>query len=383
MSKKVLIHFGPPKTGTSAIQRWLQSNSQVLHEQGFFYPQHSVDSNGVSSGNVLAIYDRAADRTLSLNQQKIRQLLDQFEQSRAHTLVLSSEFFFQRLLELSNALPTAVFIGYVRSPIELIDSSYNQSVKRHGNAEKIKLRPNVNARPLLQLKEYGGQIARSRLRLRAYLPSSFPQQDILADFLPSIGVEGYLTKQALVVNPSYSLEALETKRWFNGFELDELAHKLDNLMQRYPGEQLDYSFIPADKFEKFRKQTVSLLREFRQAVPFYQANALINHVRRSQQAPFMEQNIGVEQFSDVVNYIQAEDPSLYKALCQRVHVNIRNPLYRHDFKAVLPEDKRFKRNFSKLLWLLKVQVKKLFVGVNSTRAASGINRCSKGSNDRH
>ena len=95
MSLKVIIHLGPPKTGSSAIQNWLlQNRNELLAKEGIFYPSHTVDSNGISSGNVEAVFERSEDRSLTFSAEKLEQCLIDATKAGAHTLLLSSEFFF-------------------------------------------------------------------------------------------------------------------------------------------------------------------------------------------------------------------------------------------------------------------------------------------------
>ena len=75
--KNVYIHVGPPKTGTSAVQKWLNSNQRFLKENGIYYPSHNVDSNGVSSGNVRSIYDVDESKQLTLNTDNLSRNLDE------------------------------------------------------------------------------------------------------------------------------------------------------------------------------------------------------------------------------------------------------------------------------------------------------------------
>ena len=49
--KNIYFHIGPGKTGTSAIQAWLQSNQAWLKKNSVLYPEHELDINNVSSGH--------------------------------------------------------------------------------------------------------------------------------------------------------------------------------------------------------------------------------------------------------------------------------------------------------------------------------------------
>jgi hypothetical protein len=182
MDKKIIIHFGPPKTGTSAIQNWLNSNRDTLLSYGIFYPEHDVDENNVSSGNHMSIFTNDSDNELKLDNAKIQALLKKFDKYEAHTLLLSSEYFFFNFQILAQEFPSAVYLGYVRSPLEFMESDYNQSIKRHGNTNLIRLKPRINASIIRRLSENVEKIGNDRFHLRGYCKSFFLNGDILGDF---------------------------------------------------------------------------------------------------------------------------------------------------------------------------------------------------------
>ena len=51
MGFDIIIHIGAPKTGSSSIQKVFNDRSSDLLSQGFYYPEHVVDSNGISGGH--------------------------------------------------------------------------------------------------------------------------------------------------------------------------------------------------------------------------------------------------------------------------------------------------------------------------------------------
>ncbi|WP_296046097.1 sulfotransferase, partial [uncultured Alteromonas sp.] len=134
MKKRVIFHVGPPKTGSSAIQQFLHQHRQQLLASGVLYPAHSVDENGISSGNAREVCSEDAEGRLALDQQKLTRLLDAFQQNpKATILLLSSESFFRIVDDITEAVPAAEIICFLRNPVEFQLSIYNQSVKRHGN----------------------------------------------------------------------------------------------------------------------------------------------------------------------------------------------------------------------------------------------------------
>lgn len=138
-SKRIILHIGPPKTGSSAIQKFLLDNVSLLKQKGIYYPQHSVDKNGISSGNQDAILEHNNKGELTINRSKIAALLNAFQTSSANVLLLSSEAFFKRANTLIRILPNCEAIAFVRSPLDFVESIYNQSVKRHFVTSKIRL----------------------------------------------------------------------------------------------------------------------------------------------------------------------------------------------------------------------------------------------------
>lgn len=50
MSNRIILHIGTPKTGTTAIQRFLIENESLLQQNGYSYPRlpgkGSIPNNG-------------------------------------------------------------------------------------------------------------------------------------------------------------------------------------------------------------------------------------------------------------------------------------------------------------------------------------------------
>ena len=264
---KIYIHVGPPKSGTSAIQKWLIENKKSLNSKGIYYPQHNTDKNGVSSGNLLSLFNRLPNGDLEFSTEKLALLKENTELNDCHTLILSSEFFFQKIVLLAKELPTATFLAYIRFPLEVVESSYNQGIKRHKKIEAF----GVGKRPLhFQLQELINQMkvaGTQKFKLRPYLKDCFYEGDLISDFLHSVGLNpsNFAREKAkLRVNQSYTLEALEFKRWFNQFELGGVSHKMDTFLQQIDDGTKSYSLVSPDMFEHHRALFIKRLREVKE-----------------------------------------------------------------------------------------------------------------------
>ncbi|MDO6709141.1 hypothetical protein Q4567_00265 [Aliiglaciecola sp. 2_MG-2023] len=300
--KNVYIHVGPPKTGTSAVQKWLNSNQDFLKENGIFYPSHNVDSNGVSSGNVRSIYDINANKQLSLNTDNLSKLLDGFYKSDFTTLLLSSEFFFRRMEELKRAIPDANFIAYIRNPMEIKESTYNQSVKRHFQVQTINVDRSKRLPYMDRFVEFITQFKADDLYLRVYGDKYFKNGNIVSDLLSVLGVDVRATLP--MVNSSYQFEALEFKRWFNQFELHDYQVLVDRALQGYTGGTSHYSLIQSTKYVEDSIYYSSIIDGFARDLNASCLQVLVADMKSPDPKPFFEQGLNETDFLSVCDYLQ-------------------------------------------------------------------------------
>lgn len=339
---KIIIHIGPPKTGTSAIQKWLKDHIALLVKHGVYYPQHQEDSNGISSGNFLAVFEPFGD-DYRLCTSRLETVMADAVAAGCHTLLLSSEYFFSRLTEVIAAVPDIKCIAYVRNPAELHESHYNQSVKRHGNTDVIRRAPALPMQPLKVLGEYA-QSLDERLVLRPYHDALFVDGNIVSDFIDAIDLSGSVSvgdDGVKRINSSYSLEALEVKRWFNRYDLGPLANPLDRILQAYPGGISDFTFIDRHQFNDYQRQSVSRINLLFEQTAFTNGQALIELIRDQQHKPFYRQEITDKQCCDVLQFIGVSDPDLLNKLAFSVysqpHITDAAPFVSRLFTLVSPK----------------------------------------------
>lgn len=327
MNLKIIIHIGPPKTGTSAIQKWLKDNIPALLAQGVYYPQHHEDSNGISSGNFLSVFEEfEGDYRFCLS--RLSAVKADAVTSKCHTLLLSSEYFFSRLLPMLDILPDLLCVAYVRNPAELHESNYNQSVKRHGNIEVIRRAPALPMHTLKVLGEYAERLD-SKLILRAYHEKLFVNGSIVLDFLHAIELQKVIIEDLEVtkrINSSYSLEALEVKRWFNRYQLGLCENQLDRILQAYDDGISAFTFIDRNQFNDYKRQSIHWISMINEQAPFISGQSLINILRQEEHKPFYRQEITSDQCLNVLCFIRKHDTILLNrlAFCVYAQPNIIN-----------------------------------------------------------
>lgn len=130
--KKLIIHIGFAKTGSTSIQRFLASNRKLLLQKGVLYP---LESDGRDDSYFL--YDLLYCGKFKEAQQK---LADYFQES--NTVLLSSEFFpncVDGFSAITEGVDEVKIICFVRRQDLWLESSYQQSVKGVNNPEMGKM----------------------------------------------------------------------------------------------------------------------------------------------------------------------------------------------------------------------------------------------------
>lgn len=317
--KKIIIHCGPGKTGSSALQYSLLQQTSWLAEQGIWYPPHEVDGNHISSGHKNLLLTEV-DGQWQLDAAKLAELIATFEQGPCHTLLLSSEYFFPLLPALHQALPQARLVLYVRDPLSQLESNYNQGVKRHGETHAFVVPPRCPFGLLLRLEHWltaDPQLA-DQLQLRPYLPGAFASGNIVGDLLSCAGLPAPPGLVVAQVNAPYTLAALEFKRHANHFCDDTLSARLDRLLQACRIGIAHYSFIPAQRQLMVRKQLRQQLTSFIARHSFASLGSLLETWQHESERPWVRQHVSADELAEVLGYLNEHDPELVVALAERV-----------------------------------------------------------------
>lgn len=314
MAKQVWIHIGPPKTGTSAIQKWLLGHREWLGSQGILYPAYELGPNGISSGHVHTVLSEASGK-FYVDKNKVESLISEFERSDKDILLLSSEHFFYQVEALAEAFTMVRFIAYVRCPIETFESVYNQSVKRHGKCECLSFSQNLHTTTLDRLSKLAGELPRQKFYFRAYLQSN-ETFNLVADFLAALKLKYPVENEK--TNPSYTFEALETKRWLNRFKLTALDAEIDQALQAMKVGISDYSLLPDDKRVRHLKQCIQSLRLFHTQHHIKNAKMLLSAVKKREHLTVVTQDNLPRAIKLVSHQLSLSSPDLYERICQAI-----------------------------------------------------------------
>lgn len=196
-----IIHIGAPKTGSTAIQRFLFDNRKALTAYGVHYPDVSLRGYGHHDlafllGGGYPVWATPQNRTLAELGALLR---DDVKATDAGTVLLSSENFYivPRPAELRRLLRSAgmaaddrvTVLCYLRRQDEAHISWYNQTVKAQGNTagfEASVRRDHGLWDYALRLKPWQDEFGTAAIRLRDY--TALASGDVLVDFLQAIGL---------------------------------------------------------------------------------------------------------------------------------------------------------------------------------------------------
>jgi len=317
--KRIVIHTGPGKTGTSAIQAWLQKNQRLLSKKGVYYPKHGLSDNGISSGNIHHLLS-LNNQKWSVDADKVKTLLAIFEKRSEHTLLLSSEFFFHNILALNKLMPSAEFVAYIRNPVELLESNYNQSIKRHSVVKVFKAPLSMDNFLWGFLDRVFKKVPNELLHLKAYHKKLFYKKNIISDFLLMINIDCLV--EDVNVNRSFTFPALEYKRLLNNFDLGELETQLDVALQNCDIGVHQYSLFEADEYKYLTEQNITFASDFIAKYEQSQLLPLLNEWRNTQQkVPLKHQDISFKQLYAVNVFLRDKYQPLQQALANLISKN--------------------------------------------------------------
>ena len=228
---EVIIHIGSPKTGSSAIQKYLLENRTSLLKLGIYYPKHGLDENGISGGHS-NIGRKLIENDIESAQDLFNQYVEQAKRKNC-TLLLSAESYYVRAKEFKDIASQTDYkiISFFRDPLESIYSNYNQGIKRNYSTTRLEtLCKNLAQKPA---EFYSGKVlekwidlhGKDKITIIKYNQEHFRKTPIQKVFLQSLGFDSktinkHLKFDTKFINNSYTLAALELKRMFN-FVLDQ------------------------------------------------------------------------------------------------------------------------------------------------------------------
>ena len=253
MQKKLLIHIGFGKTGTSSLQRFFVLNREKLQSLGFYYPiagREDLNAHHYMATAVRPGGGTGFDTDVSW-EAYLQRLADELEKRHEPTVLISSEIFsgrviFGKLHKLLALFSEVQVVSYLRRQDILAVSSYNQWVKTEHLTKKfsdLKMLPFYYERILDMWQTTFSASGSINVNIvRPYERGQLYKGDVLDDFMHNIlGAElddTYFYPEKSEENLSLSLDTLEYKRIVNGFCPADIANDILNPLLMYTRNDL-------------------------------------------------------------------------------------------------------------------------------------------------
>ena len=270
MKKKLYLHIGANKTGSSAIQLFLVKNREKLEETGYCYPKygelHNAHYNISSAFGCGPSVEGVDFKTLS------KKLYDECGQN---SCILSSEYFITAknaegiYNSLSKDFDIEVIV-YLRRHDLWYESLYNQAVKTVANPPwgkgiesylNFQWKKGGQTFDYLQIIKIWNAFEDMKLTVRPYEKESFLNGDIFEDFMEAIGISkpDVFDTNVGVINESIPLEYLDLVDSVNRSEALSVIEKNRIIRAVKKIEQgkskFKYSMTPAHKRKVISNQS--------------------------------------------------------------------------------------------------------------------------------
>lgn len=208
----IWLHIGLGKTGTKTIQRFLKKNRRPLRALGYLYPDPGAGGNA----HYNLAYQLLHPRKLKPGRKTWEDMARLAAENPRKTILLSAETFgafkAKDISAVQRFLPHADLrmIVYLREQSALLESWYSQRIKNGAASEDIEVFGDsvLDGMSFTRLlKPWRDILGRDKMSVRVFDRSRFVNNDLIDDFLSTIGLPvqrvhaGYVPISAHNVTP--------------------------------------------------------------------------------------------------------------------------------------------------------------------------------------
>jgi hypothetical protein len=319
---QTIVHVGPSKTGSSAIQEALNRSRENLVESGIYYPSHQTDINLISSGHLHTILTYHNSKW-DVSWRKVLAILSELDRQRCNRLVLSSEFFAAKVLlaSLSRSFRNLVAVAYIRDAFSLISSEYIQSVKRFGMTLPLLIEADELFKPWFYQRLEDCVRSSIPFEYFAYQSKDGGSSSIVTPILDLVSYAGPAIN-CKKINRSYTFEALEFKRASNHYLGKDHLGRLDSVLQQCRLGTSSYNILSEEQFVHVKKSVSSYISKLRRSRELVRLADVIEQAQPPQPPEVRHRggpNICLhDQIREILQYVDERDPVVVKVLRQAV-----------------------------------------------------------------
>ena len=236
LENTLLLHIGTPKTGTTALQKFLSENSEELKKQGWDFPdmlkewqiQYGERAYKSTQRNGLLLRWSIIKKWSEEKKEKLWQMILKHLQSS--NVILSDEVIWdydpstttaEIIRSVKNRYDNIKIVCYLRRQDLYIESYWNQCIKKKMETRDIDqmILEDTTIRYKEKLDEIAEIVGRENIIVRVYEREQFEgsREDITSDFCKVLGIKDTWEGIVLpgIVNERIDAELIEMKRLFN------------------------------------------------------------------------------------------------------------------------------------------------------------------------
>ncbi|MCB1385676.1 MAG: hypothetical protein KDJ80_07015 [Nitratireductor sp.] len=237
--KRIILHVGTEKTGTTSIQKYFWDNREKYRERGLCYPECLGTQNhvglvtcarGFAENDSIRILQEIYSRSTHERYKRRARLQFRREIENFDTIVLSNEHLSARLRKPEEFKRLKSFLDveandvkvvlYVRRQDEFLISSYTAHILAGSTApfsipgvDRGHMRYNYR----LLLDRWAEAFGIGNLTVRKYQKASFPDGSVVKDFCKTVGIDSLGQQADYNENTSLDANKLEFLRRLNKF----------------------------------------------------------------------------------------------------------------------------------------------------------------------
>lgn len=333
--KKLFIHIGAHKTGTTAIQKFLSMNRELLKEQGCLYPG-SADSH-------YRLTRELRDHTSGDPDSEAREVADELKQNyhKYHTFILSSEGFWEivpkrKIEEVRDYIQNTGLnfdiriLFFYRDQDSWLESAYQQQVKQVNIRSVKTFREFINRKTFFVTIDYFNLLTNWS---DVFGPDSIvamnykdfkENNDLFDEFCDLVGLEnrqGMKKPPLSSSNVGLRPESIEFLRYLNLLSINnkdfvKTVDLLSEIEERPIGRYYflnheDQNFIRG----YFEKSNTSLAKYFLKCPP---EQLIKSSQLRSDAKSINQSEIDWGSLSLISKYLSIKDKSLFLRICDEI-----------------------------------------------------------------
>lgn len=263
MKKLCIVHIGMPKTGSTSLQlsflRGFKNNEYRYanlgandiksgNHSGMIY---SLFSNHAENYHYNIAYKRDKEQIKLHNEKNLALLIDGFLNTPANVELISGEDIYHLedagVIKLHNFLKEyfhkVIIVAYVRAPISLMASTFQQLIKYHGLSE-FDFRSIYH--PYKNFSRFDDVFGRDNVYLWKFAHATFLNGNVVLDFATRLGIELNVTT-GIQENQAISQEAVSILFAYNKYGGDnkviysKLRENLNNVVSNIGTTRFQFS----------------------------------------------------------------------------------------------------------------------------------------------